>query len=285
MKSGQPSRTAYGVAKRRATHQLLDQRPLVLDDPIAVRILGPGTDTDIFADAGQHDHPFSRAMRAFMVGRSRYAEDNLHKAISNGVRQYIVLGAGLDTFAYRNPYPQEKLRVFEVDHPATQQWKREMLANAGIAVPASLTFAPVDFESQSLSDGLRESGFQFDQPAFCSWLGVTPYLTLEAFRATVRCIGKFPQGSGVSFEYSLERSSLGPREQMAYDFIAERVKAAGEPFQLAFSPAAMHEELTAAGFLRIEEALSEELNERYFKDRTDGLRLGSGVARLTTAWT
>ena len=139
MKPGSISMTARGVASRRAAHQLLDDSPKVLDDPIAVPILG----SEFFADPVRHADPRSRAFRAFMVARSRYAEDNLAAAVALGVKQYLVLGAGLDTFAYRNPFPN--IRVFEVDVPAMQQWKREMLRAACIDEPANLTFIPLDF--------------------------------------------------------------------------------------------------------------------------------------------
>lgn len=282
MQEGRPSKTAFGVARRRAVHQILDHPPLVLDDPVAVRILGPETEAAIRAELAKHSNGFSRAMRAFMVARSRYAEDHLRSAVAEGVTQYVVLGAGLDTFACRNSYDQ--LRVFEVDHPATQQWKRHLLAEAAIAVPPSLIFVPVDFEKQTLTDGLAQTAFDFRKPTFFSWLGVTPYLTIEAFRATVRAIGEMPVGSGVTFEYALPRAMLGFKEKIALDMIAERVAMAGEPFQLFFSPDEMRQELRRAGFTKIEELTSDDINSRYFKRRSDGLKLQGGVARLITAW-
>ena len=284
MQEGIPSRTAFGVARRRAAHQLLDHSPLVLDDPVAVRILGPQTAASITAESDKHANPFSRAMRAFMVARSRYAEDHLHSAIANGVTQYVVLGAGLDTFAYRNPYPDDKISLFEVDHPATQQWKRNLLAENAMAIPSTLTFVPVDFEKQTLTEGLAQTAFDFNKPAFFSWLGVTPYLTLEAFRATIHAIASLPQGTGVTFEYALARSFLTSREKMAFDLIAARVAKAGEPFQLFFSPEQMQQELRSQGFSRIEELTSGDINARYFHGRSDGLELQGGVARLITAW-
>ncbi len=282
MQEGIPSRTAFGVAKRRAVHQILDESPLILEDPIAVRILGPGTDTTFAVEPGEENNAFSRAMRAFIVARSRCAEDNLRNAVAQGVTQYVVLGAGLDTFAYRNTH--EQLKVFEVDFPATQQWKRELLAAAAIHIPPSLAFVPVDFEKQTLSEGLAQTSFDFDQPAFFSWLGVTLYLTLEAFRATIRVIAALPPGSGVTFEYALERSFLTFSEKIAFDMLAERVAIAGEPFQLFFSPDQMQQELRSAGFSRIEELTSSDINARYFRKRSDGLALQGGVARLITAW-
>ncbi|WP_158749287.1 class I SAM-dependent methyltransferase [Acidobacterium sp. S8] len=284
MQEGRPSRTAFGVAKRRATHQLLDQPPLVLDDPIAVPILGPQTEAGILAEREKHAHPFAIAMRAFMVARSRCAEDHLRAAIPSGVKQYVVLGAGLDTFAYRNPFPENELRVFEVDHPATQQWKRELLANAAIPIPATLTFVPVDFEKQTLTSGLADTSFDFQQPTFFSWLGVTPYLTLEAFRATIHAIARMPADSGVTFEYTVPVSMLNERERAAFDFIASRVEKVGEPFQLFFTPQEMDSELQSQGFQDIEELATPDINARYFAGRSDGLRLYGGPARLITAW-
>src|ERR1700728_3691039 len=151
------SRTALSVALRRAAHQIYDS-PVVFDDPIAVAILGATYAEELRRTPLRPDRPFSVALRAFLVARSRYAEDNLKRAVESGVEQYVLLGAGLDTFAYRNPYAQ--LRVFEIDHPATQQWKRELLQRNRIAIPKSVTYTPVDFERQSLSTQLGDAGFK-----------------------------------------------------------------------------------------------------------------------------
>lgn len=282
MQDGHPSRSAFGVARRRAAHQIFDQQPLVLTDPIAVPILGPQAADGIRAETETHNSPFGLAMRSFIVARSRYAEEQLRTAATAGVTQYVILGAGLDTFAYRNLYGQ--LRVFEVDHPSTQEWKRYLLAQADIEIPPSLTFVPVDFEKQTLIDGLAQTTFDSTKPAFFSWLGVTPYLTLEAFRGTVRAIATMPHGSGVTFEYVLDRALLSFREKIAFDMLAERVAAAGEPFRLFFSPDELQQELRSAGFREIEELTSEDINARYFKDRRDQLKIQGNVARLITAW-
>src|SRR6202046_5021943 len=192
-----PSRTALRVALRRAAHQLYDGQPLVLDDPIAVPILGKEFLSELHKTNTKLEKPFSSALRAFLVARSRYAEDMLSVAVAQGVTQYVVLGAGLDTFAYRNPHPD--LRVFEVDHPATQEWKREQLKTACIPVPATITFVPIDFEKQTLEAGLEHSGLDLNSAAFFSWLGVTPYLTREACMTTLGFIAKMPPSSGVVF--------------------------------------------------------------------------------------
>lgn len=267
------------VAIRRAAHQIADP-PAVLDDPIALRLIGPGHENDI----ERAIHPVGRDFRAFMAARSRYAEDHLAQAVAGDVRQYVILGAGLDTFAYRNPFPQ--IRVFEVDFPATQEWKRSLLANAGIAGPENLTFVPLDFEHKTLADGLRESGVDMATPAYFSWLGVAPYLTLEAFRATVATVGQLPAGSGLTFDYAFPPETLGPKRREIFDRLAGRVAAAGEPFQLFFTPEQAELELRDAGFHRIEHADHEKLNALYFQNRADGLKLSPvGIGMLATAWT
>lgn len=265
---------------RRAAHQLYDARPLVFDDPIAVPILG-----DIYADELRRtpqrpDRPWSVALRAFMVARSRYAEDALARAVSNGVTQYVLLGAGLDTFAHRNHFPA--LHVFEVDHPATQAWKRELLSAGHIPIAGSHTYVPVDFETQTLASQLKAAGFDSGKPAFFSWLGVVPYLTLDAFRSTIAFIGSMPVGTGLALDYSQPRHALPPLERLALDSLASRVQLAGEPFQLFFTPAEIAAELRA--FAGIEDLGSHEINARYFTGRSDSLKLMGAAGRLLSAW-
>ena len=278
METGRASRTALRVAIRRAAHQVVD-RPLVLDDPIAVRLLGPGFDRDM----ERAMHKVARDFRLFMAARSRYAEDRLAAAVAERARQYVILGAGLDTFAYRNPFPQ--LQVFEADFPATQQWKRELLAEAAIPIPTNLTFVPLDFEHKTLAEGLAEAGFDLSAPAFFGWLGVVPYLTLEAFRATLATIGRLPASTAVSFDYAFPPETLSPKRRLVFDTLARRVEAAGEPFQLFFAPDELERELRAAGFSRVEQTDTERMNELYFKDRADGLKLSPvRIGMLATAW-
>jgi len=280
MQEGKFSRTAQRVAIRRAAHQLLDQ-PRVFDDPMALRIIGTDAAAELRSNPKEH-HAFSRAFRAFMAARSRYAEDELARAVAQGVRQYVVLGAGLDTFAYRNPYPS--LRVFEVDHPATQAWKREQLQAAEIAVPVSMTFVPVDFERQTLEACLAHSGFDFNSPAFFSWLGVTPYLTREACMATLALTAKMPVGSGVVFDFAIDPALLNAGQRQALAALSERVAAAGEPFQLFFDPGELQDELKSMGFHHTEFVQGKELNARYFQDRDDGLMVRGGMGHLMGAW-
>lgn len=274
--TGRASRTALGVAMRRAAHQVLDH-PRIFDDPLAVTIIG----TEAAAESGGRNSLADRRMRAFMAARSRFAEDQLAGAIERGVRQYAVLGAGLDTYAYRS---QSGVRVFEVDHPATQEWKRERLAESGIAIPDSLTFVPVDFERETLAEGLAKSSFDAGAPAFFSWLGVIMYLTIEAATATLRFIGQRPAGSGVAFDYALSDSALGPLMRMARNALAARVARAGEPFRLFFDPAQLARLLGELGFGCLEDLDARAIDDRYFAGRADGLRIGSGAAHLVCAW-
>lgn len=280
MNEGRPSRTAYRVAMRRAAHQILDD-PRVFEDPLALPILGPDGEARLRAEIQREQTLLGRALRAFMAVRSRYAEDQLARAFREGVRQAVVLGAGLDTFAYRNPFPD--LRLFEVDHPATQGWKRRLLEAAGIAVPGSLTFAPVDFERQTLAEGLREAGFDAGRPAFFSWLGVVPYLTEAAITATLGFIASLPADSGVVFDYAQPPESLDPLRRRAFDALAGRVAAHGEPFQTFFDPAALTDELRRLGFGSVENLDGEAINARYFAGRGDGLRVGVGLGHLMRA--
>jgi methyltransferase (TIGR00027 family) len=280
MQSASPSRTALRVALRRAAHQLYDAQPLVLDDPIAVPILGAAYAEDLRRTPTRPDRPFSVGLRAFLVARSRYAEDNLAHAVARGVAQYVLLGAGLDTFAHRSPYP--RLRVFEVDHPATQEWKRDLLRDGNLPTPENLTYTAVDFERESLAERLEATGFDRGAPAFFAWLGVVPYLTLAAFRSTVAFIGSLPTGTGLVLDYGQPRSALPFLEQLAHDSLASRVQLAGEPFQLFFTPPEIAAELGA--FRRLEDLGSSEINARYFTNRSDSLKLLGSAGRLLSAW-
>jgi methyltransferase (TIGR00027 family) len=280
MEEGRPSATALGAAVHRAAHQLLDF-PKIFDDPLALRIIGPK------AEAAVRPNPEwlqkSRFMRAFIVLRSRYAEDELARAVQGGVRQYVILGAGLDTFAYRNPHLGSGLRVFEVDHPATQSWKRARLSAAEIAVPDSLTFAPVDFERQTLADGLRRAGFRADQPAFFSLLGVVVYITKSAVMETLKFVASMPPASGIVFDYSISGSMLSELEKSAREARAEKLAAIGEPWITYFDPSSLAHDLRDIGFRRVEDIGPAEANERYFKDRADSLRILRG-GRLMKAF-
>jgi methyltransferase (TIGR00027 family) len=277
MIEGLPSMTALRVAMRRATHQLFD-RPLVFEDPLAVAILEPEVAAALTRES---DFRGEERLRAFMAVRSRYAEEQLRAAVERGVKQYVILGAGLDTFAYRNPHAD--LRVFEVDYPATQIWKRQRLKAAGIALPPELRFAPVDFEKEALSDGLRDAGFVSEQRTFFAWLGVTPYLARETVFATLRQILAMCRGNGVVFDYSVPRSSMDAEGQLVLDALMKRVEAAGEPFQGFFETEELERELRGMGYQHVEDLSSSAIDARYFQGRTDGLRVAGSFAHLLCA--
>ena len=277
MEPGRASKTALRVAIRRAAHVLADPPP-VLNDPIAVRLIGEGFARDL----DRAMEKVARDFRAFMAARSRFVEDELAQAVARGVTQYVVLGAGLDTFAYRNPF--RALQVFEVDFPATQEWKRELLARAGIAVPESLTFVALDFEHKALAAGLAEAGFDDRRPAYFGWLGVVPYLTTEAFIATLGDVVRLRDGTAISFDFAFPPDTLSPKRRAIFDRLAERVAAAGEPFRLFFTPDQLERELRALGFRHVEYTGIDKLNELYFRNRADGLKLSPvGIGMLATA--
>jgi methyltransferase (TIGR00027 family) len=273
------SRTALRVAMRRAAHQILDW-PLVLEDPYAFRILPPEAAADVRTAAAGEQHHFAKAMRAFMAVRSRFAEDEFARAVAAGVRQYVALGAGLDTFAWRNPHRECGVRVFEVDHPATQAWKRGLMEQGSLPEPLATVYVPVDFERESLASRLGEAGFDAGEPAFFSWLGVVPYLTLDAFRGTLRFFGAMATGSGVVFDYALPREALGESERRVLDELSARVAKVGEPFQLFFTPAQLSEELRSVGWRVLADLGGAEIRSRYFPGREE---IRGGLGRLMSA--
>jgi methyltransferase (TIGR00027 family) len=262
MKNGGPSRTALVTAYARAYHQIAD-RPRIFTDPLAARLLGVTAEeltrlststTDLLA-AGASDRP----RRLFFAARSRFAEDAVAGAVAAGVRQVVILGAGLDTFAYRNPRPD--LRVFEVDHPATQAWKRERLATTGIDRPEMLTFVPVDFETQTLAAGLESAGFKRTDPAVFVWLGVVFYLTANAARATLEYIAGQAQPVEVVFDYLQPAATDEDRAHQRAR--ADRLAGAGEPVFSYFTPDDIAAHLHALGFTDIEDHSASDLIAGY----------------------
>jgi methyltransferase (TIGR00027 family) len=249
-----PSRTALGVAVHRAVHQQLEGGS-IFHDPFARAILGPGAEAAI----AERSSPEHLVMRMFMAVRSRFAQDSLAAAVARGVKQVVVLGAGLDTTALRNP----GLTVFEVDHPATQEWKREQLARLGIALPAGLRFAPVDFEREKLPDGLAAAGFDAASPAFFIWLGVVPYLTRPSIEATLDFVASVPN-SEVVFDYSEPLENYLPEDRERIMALAKRVAALGEPFLSHFDPPELVALLRSKGFDEIEDLGSRQIGARFF---------------------
>ena len=273
MEAGRPSVTAQGAAMLRAAHQLLDT-PRIFVDPLALTIIGTEAEAALRADPVSFQTPYRRRQRANIAARSRHAEDALAKARRRGVRQYVILGAGLDTFAYRSVSEDGALDVFEVDHPATQAWKRQRLAERGMAATRRLTYVPIDFERQRLADALRDAGLDMDQPVFVSWLGVTTYLTRDAVFQTLRSVAGLAPSSAIIFTYAQSPETLDPEQRAMFDAAAERVAALGEPWRSFFEPAALAEDLRAVGFAAIEDLGPADIHARYFADRSDGFAPG-----------
>jgi methyltransferase (TIGR00027 family) len=271
MQTGQPSQTARGAAAYRAVHQTLDGG-IIFRDPFALGILDDETRATLDEVAG---NPSLRPMRLFIAARSRFSEDMMAACVARGVRQVVMLGAGLDTFSLRNPYAGQGVRVFEVDYPATQGWKRERLMQAGLAIPSSLTFAPVDFERQSLAEGLVAAGFRADRPAFFQWLGVTMYLTHEAVATTLDFIAGVPE-SEVVFDYAEPFENYPADRRAVIMAIAEGAAARGEPWLSFFNPPGLAEILHNKGFETVEDLGLAELVERFYGDLKQGIRIGPG---------
>jgi methyltransferase (TIGR00027 family) len=261
MQTGQPSLTALGAARLRAAHQVLDHAS-ILADPLASRILGD--DIAVSLDHARA-HKSGPRLRWFIAARSRMAEDALNVAVNAGATQLVVLGAGLDTLAYRTPHAG-RLRIFEVDHPATQERKREMLADAAIGVPDTLRFVPIDFERETLADVLRSAGFNGAQRSFFSWLGVVPYLTEPVIFSTLRFIAQLAGGAEVMFDYVNPAASVAPAGRAAHQALAEPVAAMGERIQSYFDTAPLCAQMSAAGFRRVDDIGPAEIAMRFFPE-------------------
>jgi methyltransferase (TIGR00027 family) len=281
VESGQPSRTALGAAAHRAAHQVLE-RGAVFSDALALQILGDGGDELVARICAP---PSSRRLRLFIAVRSRFADDALSAALARGAEQVVVLGAGLDTLAYRRTWP-DHVRIYEVDHPATQEWKRRRLGETAIPVPAALTYAAVDFERDALGTGLERAGFDPRRATFLTWLGVVPYLTEPAIRQTLEWIARLPGGGEVVFDYANPPAGAEPTQRAAdHDDLAERVSGIGEPFRSWFASQTLHETLRKLGFGAIEDLGPEEIRQRYFAraPRATGGGQGGHVVRAATS--
>jgi methyltransferase (TIGR00027 family) len=260
------SRTAIGVATLRAAHQLLDGEPKVLVDPIAELLLDPEARALVHSNPPSLQTVGAKALRAHVITRSRWAEDRLAEAAGRGIGQLLVLGAGLDSFAYRQPEWARGLRIFEVDHPDSQRVKRERLAAGGVALPGNLEFVPIDFEQTRLAEGLARSGFDAKRPAFVSCLGVFVYLTTEAVDEVFSYVASLPRGSEIVFTFSSSAAEKGEPSPLAA--MAAKV---GEPWLSHLFEEELFPKLTKMGFSRIDVLQAAEAEVRYFRGRTDGL--------------
>lgn len=265
------SRTAMGVAILRAMHQLYDGTPKILSDPIMPLLLDEGVLRRAESDREWLHDPLTAAIRSHVVLRSRYAEDCLREAVLAGMHQYVILGSGFDTFAYRQPDWAAALRIFEVDHAASQRAKLERLRLSGIPVPPNLEFVSGDFESASLDDALRNhSSLDFRVPAFFSCLGVLVYLPQTSVNAIFRLIAAFPRRSEVVFSFS-QGNRPGDEQSSGVSTLAQHAAAAGEPWLSYHDPDALAGELSKLGFSRVSFLSPEDARHLYYQVRGDGL--------------
>jgi methyltransferase (TIGR00027 family) len=284
MEEGKPSATAMLAAMFRAAHLLWDNRPKIFEDTLALRLSGCESEDALRAQLDRLDAEVARStnpdfaqssrrsIRASVVMRSRYLEDEVERAVRRGVSQYVILGAGLDSFPYRRTDLAKVLRVFEVDHPATQAWKRTRLQEAGIELPPNLSLVPVDFEQQSLIDSLRMSGYRTDAPGIFSWLGVTMFLTRDAIFSTLRTVAALAPGTEIIFQYLLPKELVDEENQRVLARTMAVTAARGEPLLSFFEPARLAEEVRKLGFAEVSDFGPDEAAARYFAGRSDGLR-------------
>jgi len=266
------SQTAELTAAIRARHFLYGEKPLILEDPIAIDLLSPELrETCLDKDMGElFGHGGSVAI---VLGRARYTEDNLIEAVRSGTNQYVLLGAGGDSFALRRPDLMEKVRVYEVDQPETQKWKRERLTERGHALPASLEFISADLQHETVLDALDRSNFRKDQRVFISWLGVLMYLTPEAIFGTLKSFARaLAPGSEIVFDYRVQTEFVDPDE---VDFVLkgdEATAAMGEPKNSFFNPNTFPDEIKATGFDMVENLSPKQLTRRYLENRKDAMK-------------
>jgi methyltransferase (TIGR00027 family) len=258
MKPNDPSRTALIIARQRAAHQVLDHGS-ILYDPFAMKILHED-ERDVLQFA--NEHPLASIGRLFTAARSRIAEDALSGAVERGIRQIVILGAGLDTFALRSPHDPRQIRIYEVDHPATQAWKRQRLAEAQLALPPWLILVPVDFERDDLGEKLAGAGFQQDSPAFFTWLGVVPYLTQDAIGCTLDYMASI-QNSEVVFDYMEPPQAFSEEMRELITERTEQLEKIDERWASRFEPAGMAAILRSHGFCDIEDINFQEITSRF----------------------
>ncbi len=264
-----PSKTAIATAVDRGRHRLYDDPPLILDDPFALLLAGPIWKVVEKRTAALYPQAATREKIAGIVVRSRYSEDRL---VEGHFEQYVLLGAGLDSFVWRRPDLARLLDVFEVDHPASQSWKRERAFILGLPETPPVRYVPVDFEVQTLRDGLTSSGFQWARPTFFSWLGVSMYLTIAAIEDTLRTVAACSQGSEVVMTYALTDEHLDDRGRL-YNEISDKVVAdIGEPILTRLSRGQAEGLVERCGLEVVDHPDRESLVQRYFAQRRDKMK-------------
>jgi len=264
------SRTAIGVAGLRAAHQLVDAEPRILDDPVILRLVGIETLDTIREDRDRYQNPGALALRSHVVLRSRYAEDRLAQAVARGVTQYVILGAGFDTFAYRQPAWARNLRIVEMDRAPMQREKRDRLSLAQVFIPDNVIFGSIDLESEQLGESLRKCGLGLSQPTFFSWLGVTMYLTEKAVFDVLRDVAHFPRGSEIVFTFAALPTGDGVTDEALKRF-AEMAASVGEPWRTYFDADELGSRVRELGFSNVELLEPSEAARRYFVNRKDAL--------------
>ena len=248
--------------------------PWVIDDYLALPLAGEEGAAILERLTSEVPRDLLEACSRWVCVRARLPEDVVEQAVADGVRQYVILGAGLDSFAYRRADLLDRLRVFEVDHPASQAWKEARLADLGVECPANLVFASVDFEKQTLRDGLEVAGFDFNDVAVFSWIGVTMYLTLAAIEATLATVTSCPAGTRIVLTYNLPASALRGADLQLRNVLEKISSEMGEPFVSLFEPAEAEALLRRAGFADVDDFGPEEAVQAYFTGRQH-VRLGT----------
>jgi methyltransferase (TIGR00027 family) len=281
VRSHRRSRTADAAAATRAAHRLYD-RPIVFDDPLAGGLTSPGW-RRLCENRLLHWLVVRTALRSLqpvggqVLSRARYAEDCLEAAVADGIEQYVILGAGHDSFALRRPDLMRHLAVFELDHPDTQRAKRDRLSALGRELPDQLEFVPVDFEAEPFDEALARSSFCRERRAFFSWLGTVPYLSEDAVFSVLSALSSLASGeSQLVFDYAVPEALIDEADRRAVARLRRFTDRRGEPLVTFFEPAALCERVSELGYRVLENLAPSEQNRRYFSDRSDGLRALSG---------
>jgi len=277
-----PDDTAVRVALWRALHVELDSPPHVLEDEVGLMLVAPDDGWRSRPDMS----PFTRPFRASIVARARFIEDLVAERAARGVRQYVILGAGLDTFAQRRPELGSRLLVFEVDQPGPQAWKRQRLIDLGLGIPSFLRLVPVDFEAgDAWWERLAASGFDAGRSAVVASMGVSMYLTTDAITATLRHVAALASGSTLVMSFMLPIELMDPDVRPGVERAAEGARASGTPFISFFTPVEMLALARNAGFKEAQHVSAATLAERYLAGRTDGLRPPNNSEELLVAAT
>ncbi len=272
-----PEHTAVRVALWRALHVQIDPSPHVFTDEIGLRLIAE----EDWRSRPDMNPEFSKPMRASIVGRARFIEDLVEDQIKQGVTQYVILGAGLDSFAQRRPEFASHLHIFEVDQPGPQAWKRKRLDDIGFTAPKWLHFVPVDFEAgESWWQQLIAAGFDIHRPALVVSTGVSMYLSKETNIATLQKLTKLKPGSTFAMTFMLSLELLEAKERSSMEFVMNKAGESGTPFLSLFSPPEILAIAKEAGFNKSYYISAQDLYQRYFVQRTDGLRAGSAEGFL-----